>query len=179
MADVVIDARFPIGRFAAPAAHSEAERATWISDIGVAPARLRAAVAGWSPEQLDTPYREGGWTVRQVVHHLGDSHMNAFVRFKLGLTEAEPEIKTYREELWAELPDTAATPIESSLSLVESLHARWVALLRGMSAEDFDRAVRHPEWPVPPRLFQLLAMYSWHGRHHVAHITSLASRMGW
>jgi hypothetical protein len=105
--------------------------------------------------------------------------MNAFVRFKLGLTEAEPEIKTYREELWAELPDTAATPIESSLSLVESLHARWVALLRGMSAEDFDRAVRHPEWPVPPRLFQLLAMYSWHGRHHVAHITSLASRMGW
>jgi hypothetical protein len=149
-----------------------------IDQIAEAPARLRAAVEGLTPEQLETPYRPDGWTVRQVAHHVADSHLNAYVRFKLALTEDEPGIKTYKEALWAELADTREVPVEVSLTLLETLHRRWVALLRSLSAADFERTVRHPDHGVL-NLNQLVGMYSWHGRHHVAHITALRERMGW
>jgi hypothetical protein len=179
MPDVAADLRFPLGRFHPPADHQALDRESWVEDIAKLPSLLRSSVAGWSPEQLDTPYRPDGWTVRQLVHHVADSHLNAYVRFKLALTEDNPAIKTYREDRWAELPDSFTTPVETSLLLVEALHTRWVALLEGMSDADFDRTLAHPEWSEPPRLFQMLALYSWHSRHHVAHITSLAARMGW
>jgi uncharacterized damage-inducible protein DinB len=149
-----------------------------IDQIEEAPSRLRAAVSGLSPEQLDTPYRPGGWTVRQLVHHVPDSHLNAYIRCKLALTEQEPAVKTYEEALWAELPDTRAVPIEVSLVLLENLHRRWVTLLRSLSAADFERTLRHPELGVI-NLNQLLGMYSWHGRHHPAHVEALRERMGW
>jgi hypothetical protein len=179
MPDVAADPRYPIGRFRAPEVHDAEARRGWITDIAGTPRRLREAVAGWSPEQVDTPYRGGGWTVRQLVHHVADSHMNAYVRFKLAMTEEQPAIKPYREDLWAELADSFSTPVETSLQLTEALHARWVALMESMAESDFDRSLLHPEWSEPPRLYQLAAMYAWHGRHHVAHVTSLANRMGW
>ena len=131
-----------------------------------------------SKEQLDTPYRPGGWTVRQVVHHLPDSHMNAYVRFRLALTENEPTIKPYEQQLWAELPDAKTADIEMSLKLFEGLHQRWVLLLRSMKPEDFHRKYIHPESGVNV-LDNVLQLYAWHGKHHVAHITSLRKRMGW
>jgi uncharacterized damage-inducible protein DinB len=139
---------------------------------------MRAAVAGLTPERFDTPYRPGGWTVRQVVHHVPDSHMNAYVRFKLALTENEPTIKPYEEAAWAELADSASTPVDVSLTLLETLHDRWVRLLRSMTEADFARKFRHPQLGVVP-LDKNLALYAWHGKHHVAHITSLRQRMGW
>jgi len=139
---------------------------------------MRAAVAGLTPERFDTPYRPGGWTVRQVVHHVPDSHMNAYVRFKLALTENEPTIKPYEEAAWAELADSASTPADVSLTLLETLHDRWVRLLRSMTEADFARKFRHPQLGVVP-LDKNLALYAWHGKHHVAHITSLRQRMGW
>jgi hypothetical protein len=139
---------------------------------------MRAAVAGLTPERFDTPYRPGGWSVRQVVHHVPDSHMNAYVRFKLALTENEPTIKPYEEAAWAELADSASTPVDVSLTLLETLHDRWVRLLRSMTEADFARKFRHPQLGVVP-LDKNLALYAWHGKHHVAHITSLRQRMGW
>ena len=150
-----------------------------LDDIAATPANMRAAVAGLSEEQLDTPYRDGGWTVRQVVHHVPDSHLNAYCRLKLALTEDEPMIRPYDESTWAKLEDSRLTPIEVSLTLLESLHARWMTLLRSMKPEDFRRTFRHPEHEGAPTLDWLVAMYSWHGRHHVGHITSLRERMGW
>jgi uncharacterized damage-inducible protein DinB len=150
----------------------------FIQQIEEAPARLREAVKGLTLEELNTPYREGGWTVRQVVHHVPDSHMNSYVRFRLALTEDEPTIKPYMENLWAELPDARSAPIDLSLGLLESLHTRWVALLRSLTPEQWKRQFRHPELGVVS-LEQNLALYAWHGRHHVAHITSLRERMGW
>jgi len=138
---------------------------------------MRAAVAGLTEEQLDTPYRSGGWTVRQVVHHVPDSHMNSYVRFKLALTEEEPLITPYDEALWAKLADSAA-PIEGSVELLDGLHRRWVSLLQSMSEGDFGRSFRHPELGLV-RLEQNLALYSWHSKHHVTHITALRDRMGW
>jgi uncharacterized damage-inducible protein DinB len=149
-----------------------------IDEIERAPARLRAAVEGLTAEQLDTPYRPDGWTVRQVVHHVPDSHLNSYCRFKLALTEDEPTIKPYREERWAELADSRATPIEVSLVLLESLHKRWVGLLKSLEHSDFSRAFRHPEIGLIT-LAQNLRLYSWHGRHHTAQVTSLRERMGW
>lgn len=149
-----------------------------IEEIARTPANLRSAVQGLSTKQLDTPYRPGGWTVRQVVHHLPDSHMNSYVRFKLALTEDEPTIKPYAEDRWAELSDTKATPIETSLTLLDSLHARWVALLRSLDSEQWKRNFRHPELG-PVSLEKSLALYAWHGRHHVAHIRNLREREGW
>ena len=149
-----------------------------IQEIADTPANLRASVAGLSAEQLDTPYRPGGWTVRQVVHHVPDSHMNSYVRFRLALTEDEPTIKPYDESRWAELADSRTARIETSLALLESLHERWVLLLRSLSPADFRRQFRHPELGVVS-LEKNLALYAWHGRHHVAHITSLRERMGW
>jgi hypothetical protein len=136
------------------------------------------AVDGLDEEQLDTPYRPGGWTVRQVVHHLADSHINAFVRFRLGLTEDQPTIKPYDEKLWAELADCRNAPVEMSLSLLEGLHQRWVMLLTGMSDSDYARTIHHPESGIL-RLDTYLATYGWHSRHHVAHITNLRERLGW
>jgi uncharacterized damage-inducible protein DinB len=143
-----------------------------------APAKLRAAVRGLSNQQLDTPYREGGWTVRQVVHHVPDSHLNSYIRFKWAMTEDEPTIKPYYEDRWAELQDSKVTPIEVSLTLLESLHQRWMLLLRSFREEDWKRKLRHPELGEMT-LDHMLSLYAWHGRHHVAHITSLRERMGW
>jgi uncharacterized damage-inducible protein DinB len=173
-----VDLRYPVGKFEWPGSLSDAERARCLEQIAQTPANLRAAVAGLSPQQLDTPYRPGGWTVRQVAHHVPDSHMNAYIRFKLALTEEQPTIKPYKENLWAELPDTAATPIETSLRMLELLHDRWVRLMRAMTAADFQRTLVHPEIGVV-KLERFLATYAWHGRHHTAHITALRSRNGW
>ena len=172
------DLRYPIGKFESSGGMTEAERRRLIEGIAQAPPRLRAAVEGLLPEQLDTPYRPGGWTVRQVVHHLPDSHLNAYVRLKLALTENEPPIKTYEQERWAELEDARSAPIEISVALLESLHRRWVLVLRALRPEDFARTFRHPELGVVT-LDQQLRLYEWHGRHHIAHITSLRERMGW
>jgi hypothetical protein len=172
------DLRFPIGRFERPAAVAAPERAALIARIAAAPAALRAAAAGLTEAQFDTPYREGGWTVRQVVHHVPDSHMNAYVRLKLGLTEDAPVIKPYDEDRWARLSDTARTPVTTSLALLDALHERWVIVWRGMADADFSRTVQHPESGVL-RLDVLLALYAWHGDHHVAHITRLRERHGW
>lgn len=178
-ASATTDLRYPIGRFRRPDAPlGDAERRRAIDTIAETPAKLRAAVAGLTAAQLETPYRPDGWTVRQVVHHVPDSHMNAYVRFKLALTEDEPTIKPYEEARWAELPDTRETPIETTLVLLEQLHDRWVRLLRAMGARDFARTLRHPETGVQ-RLDQVLALYAWHGPHHIAHVTSLRERMGW
>ena len=172
------DSQYPIGKFQAPAAISEQERQAFIQQIAEAPAALWSAAEGLSEQQIDTPYREGGWTVRQVVHHLADSHMNAFVRFKLAMTEEQPTIKTYNQERWAQLADAKAVPIVVSLNLFDSVHKRFVALLRSMSPADFARTMNHPEQGIV-NLDRYLALYAWHGRHHVAHITSLRERKGW
>lgn len=174
----MFDPRFPIGKFSFPTAVTDAERAAMISEVEDAPSNMRAAIAGLSPQQLDTPYREGGWTVRQVAHHVPDSHMNAYVRYKLALTENEPTIKPYDEARWAELADTKATPIEVSLALLENLHERWVQLLRSLTTDDWKRQFRHPDLGVVS-LERNLALYAWHGKHHVAHVTELRKRMGW
>ncbi|HJS42770.1 MAG TPA: putative metal-dependent hydrolase [Gemmatimonadales bacterium] len=171
------DERYPIGKFTPVQQLSSKDRAAAIQQIAEAPVNFRRAVAGLNDAQLETPYRTGGWTVRQVAHHLPDSHMNAYMRFKWGLTEDNPAIKTYEEKDWARTPETAA-PIVSSLDLLTALHARWVNLLHGMRPEDFARTVKHPEWGTPS-LDTLVALYAWHGRHHTAHVTSLRDRMGW
>jgi hypothetical protein len=173
------DPRYPIGPFRFQGDADQRQREQWIGEIAVAPGSLRAAVNGLSQTQLDTPYREKGWTVRQVVHHLPDSHLNAYTRIKLALTEDEPTIKPYEEARWAELPDARSGPVELSLTLLECLHRRWVLLLRELGPDHFHRRFRHPEHGRMIALDEVLAMYAWHGRHHVAQITSLRSRMGW
>jgi DinB family protein len=165
------DLQYPIGRFTFPQSTTAEQRQAWIREIARTPQELRAAVAHLTPERLDTPYRPGGWTARQVVHHVPDSHMNAFVRFKLALTEDQPTIKPYDEARWAALAD-AALPVEPSLDLLDALHVRWTQLLELMSERDYRRTFAHPESGVW-RLDQCLAQYAWHGRHHVAHIMSL------
>jgi hypothetical protein len=171
--------RYPIGQFRYEGEPDQRRREQWIDEIAATPANLRAVVAGLSPHQLDTPYRDKGWTVRQVVHHLPDSHLNAYTRIKLALTEDVPVIKPYEEALWAELPDGRAAPIELSLNLLESLHHRWVQLLRQLTPADFRRRFVHPQHGRPIELQETLALYAWHGRHHVAHIASLRRRMAW
>jgi hypothetical protein len=169
---------YPIGRFDWHAEIDRAMRPQWIADIAAAPARFREAVQGLGQPQLDTPYRPGGWTVRQVVHHVPDSHMNCYIRFRMALTEDEPAVKPYDEKKWAELYDARTAPVEVSLELLESLHSRWAALIGAMSDGDFLRTYYHPEVGVL-RLDTVLAGYAWHCRHHAAHITSLRERMGW
>nr|WP_308858303.1 bacillithiol transferase BstA [Paenibacillus sp. R14(2021)] len=171
--------RYPIGTFDHTGDISETQRKAWIEEVAALPAGLRGAVTGLSPEQLDTPYRDGGWTVRQVVHHVADSHMNSFVRFKLALTEEHPTIRPYYEERWAELPDSLDTPVELSLTLLDALHERWVKLLSRMSAAEYARGFRHPSSGEDIRLDYNLGSYAWHGKHHLAHITELAKRSGW
>jgi DinB superfamily len=172
------DLRFPIGEFHFPKAVSAADLDNFVHQIAEAPAQMRAAVAGLSDSQLDTPYRPGGWTVRQLAHHVPDSHINSYVRYRLALTEVEPVIKPYEEKLWAELADARSLPVEPSLVLLESLHARWVPLLRSLSPPEWKRTFRHPELGVVS-LENNAALYAWHGRHHVAHITALRERMSW
>ncbi|MEP6550034.1 MAG: YfiT family bacillithiol transferase [Gemmatimonadales bacterium] len=172
------DLRYPVGKFSWDAPISEADHPKLIAAIAETPAALRSAVKGLSREQLDTQYRPGGWTVKQVVHHVPDSHMNAYTRFKLALTEDVPTIKTYEEAAWAELPDSQKVPIEVSLDLLDALHLRWLALLRSMDQAEFKRQLRHPEHGRVLSLEQMLGLYAWHGRHHVAHITSLRKREG-
>ena len=173
-----MDLRYPIGQYERKSSLTQSERAKAISQISEAPKRLREAVAGLSGAQLDTPYRPGGWTVRQVVHHVPESHMNAYVRLKLALTENEPTVKPYDENLWSQLPDVHETPIETSLWLLEALHRRWDVLLRAVPPADFARRLRHPE-AGPMTVDNLVHHYAWHGRHHVAHITALRQREGW
>jgi uncharacterized damage-inducible protein DinB len=172
------DLKYPIGKFVAPAAVPAEDRARLIGELRDAPARLREAVAGLNETQLDTPYRPGGWTVRQVVHHIPDSHLNAYLRFRLALTEDQPAIKPYDEARWAELADARSGPVEVSLGLLTALHARWVALLESLSVGQWTRAYRHPDMGAVS-LDKALALYAWHGRHHVAHVTSLRQRSGW
>jgi hypothetical protein len=174
------DLRYPVGKFKRPTKPlSTAERTTAIKTIADTPANLRAAVKGLDEKQLDTPYRPDGWMVRQVVHHVADSHMNAYTRFKLALTEDTPTIKTYDEAKWAELDDGKSKLVEESLALLDALHKRWVYLLKSMQPADFARMLDHPEWENPGSLDVLLALYEWHGKHHVAHITELRRREGW
>jgi hypothetical protein len=175
----IVDAvRFPIGACPYPKSTSAEERRGWIDDIAALPSKIRSAVAGLTLEQLRTPYREGGWTVLQVVHHVADSHMNAYVRFKLALTEHVPTVKPYDEARWATLADYETTPAEVSLTLIDCLHDRWVRVLRSMVDADFKRTLYHPESGTL-NLGCCLAVYAWHSRHHVAHITALRAREGW
>ncbi len=173
------DLRYPVGKFDFDGPLSESDYPKFIAAIAETPGALRSAVAGLSRDQLETPYRPGGWTVKQVVHHVPDSHLNAYTRFKLALTEDEPTIKPYDEAAWAELSDSQQMPIHVSLDLLDALHARWVSLLGSMDPADFRRGLRHPEHGRVLTLAQMLGLYAWHGRHHVAHITALKKREGW
>lgn len=173
------DLRYPIGPFAYDGVMTAARRAECVERIAAAPGRLRASVSGLDDGQLDTSYRPGGWTVRQVVHHLPDSHLNAYTRMRLALTEDTPTIKPYDEKRWAELPDARTLPVSISLAFLEALHARWVPLLQQLDGPGGARQFRHPEHGRLMSLDELIALYAWHGDHHVAHVTTLRERMGW
>ena len=172
------DLRYPIGEFTGLSDVTTDQRRALIGEIAAAPSALRSAAAGLGNAQLDTPYRPDGWSVRQVVHHVPESHMNAYVRFKLALTEETPTIKTYDQAAWSTLADTARTPIEVSLTLLEALHRRWTILLESMDAADYQKRLVHPDHG-PVSLEWMLQLYAWHGRHHAAHITELRKREGW
>ena len=172
------DPRYPIGRFAPPAEVTPAMRGGFIEAIAGLPAAVRAAVQPLGEAERQTPYREGGWTVAQVVHHLADSHINAYVRIRLALTEEAPTIKPYDEARWAELSDAASPDMEASLRILEGVHQRWTALLRTLAPADFARTFVHPKNGLTT-VDRQLALYAWHGKHHLAHVTTLAERMGW
>ena len=174
---IAADPRYPVGKFSNPDSVTTQQRAQFLDGAAQTPAKLRASVHGLSDAQLDTPYRDGGWTPRQVVHHVADSHMNAYIRFKLALTEDNPTIKPYAEDRWAELADSKL-PVEPSLVIIDQVHHRWVTLMRAMQESDWARTFNHPENGTR-RLEQVLALYDWHGRHHVAHVTELRKRKGW
>lgn len=173
-----IDPRYPIGKYQKHAPLKDHERAEMIESLAVAPAKFRDAVKGLNEEQLDTPYRDGGWTVRQLIHHVADSHMNSYCRFRFAVTEAEPTVKAYDEKMWAELFDARTAPVELSLNLIDSLHARWVMMLNSLRPIDFMRTMKHPEHGSMT-LDDALALYEWHGRHHAAHITTLRAHNSW
>jgi hypothetical protein len=173
-----MDNRYPIGKFTWSAGNTPSQRGAAIDDIAAAPQNLRSAVAGLNDGHLDTPYRDGGWTLRQVVHHVADSHMNSYIRFRFALTEHEPTIKPYDEAVWANLIDAKTAPIGPSLSLLEGLHHRWTLLLRSLSEVDVQRKFLHPELGTLT-VDQYISLYAWHGKHHAAHITSLRESKGW
>ncbi len=173
------DLRYPLGKFDISAAITPAQRTAAIGDIAQLPEKLRSAVADLRVAQLDTPYRPDGWTVRQLVHHVADSHMNAVTRVRLALTEDNPTIKPYDEAKWAELADSTSLAIEPSLQMLDGLHARWVALLRSLGDADFARTVVHPQHGRIMSIDVLTALYAWHSRHHVRHVTALREREGW
>lgn len=179
MEATTMDPRYPIGKYERVKDVTPEMRGQAIGEIAVAPARLREAVIDLSEAQLETPYREGGWRVRQLVHHVADSHMNAYVRFKLALTETAPTIKPYEEKDWAELADAKTLPVTVSLGLLDALHERWVVLLRAMKETDFARTFVHPEHAGAQTVDWMLFLYAWHGRHHVAHVAALRKRKGW
>lgn len=170
--------QYPIGKYLLQE-YSEETKSKWIDDIDDLPEHLRAAVVNLDEQQLQTPYRKGGWTVHQVVHHVADSHINAYCRFKLGYTEERPIIRPYDEKRWAETADVKVLPVDVSLTLLEAIHRRWVEVLKSFTDKDFQRTVYHPEHGKEFTLWHLLGMYAWHGRHHVAHITSLQGRINW
>ena len=173
------DVRYPIGPLAFRRRPLTAEeRSQLIDAVEAHPARMRAAVAGLTDDRLDTPYREGGWTPRQVVHHVVDSHVNAYVRFKLAVTEDNPTVRTYEEHIWAELPDAKSAPVESSLAILDALHARWVSFLRNLTPDDFGRPLHYPGIG-DATVDLLLEIYGWHAPHHEAHVTRLRERKGW
>lgn len=172
------DLRYPIGKFALEGEITAERRQDWIGEIESAPRVLRNALRGLSDTQLDTTYRPGGWTVRQLAHHVPESHMNSYIRFKLALTEDTPTIKPYFEDRWAKLADARTAPVELSLALMDALHARWVLVLRALGDEDWKRTFRHPEMGTLT-LERTLALYAWHGRHHAAQVTGLRARMQW
>lgn len=171
--------RYPIGLFQQPERITKEIIETWIADICSFPERLKKEVLHLSVEQLDTPYRPGGWTIRQVVHHCADSHINGFIRLKLAMTEDHPTIKPYREERWAELTDTKLFTIESSLKILEGIHSRWTVLLQGLREEELERTFVHPEHGTVFTIAEHIGTYAWHGNHHLAHITTLKKRMDW
>lgn len=171
--------QYPIGKYICPDVITEEVLFEWIGDISSFPSRLRNAVKKLSDEQLDTPYREGGWTIRQVVHHCADSHMNSLMRFKLTLTEEIPTIKPYYEDRWAKLPDSKDVPIESSLKMLEGIHERWTILLSSFTEADLKKTFIHPVHGREFRLDETIGMYTWHCNHHLAHITTLKKRMNW
>jgi uncharacterized damage-inducible protein DinB len=173
-----MDPRYPVGNFEMPAPVTPAQRQRAMDEIAATPAKFRAAAKGLNDSQLDTPYREGGWTVRQLVHHVPDSHLNAYVRLKLALTEEKPTIKPYDQEAWANLADSKSTPIEVSLTLLSTVHDRWDRLWRSLKPEHFARVLVHPEHGERT-VDWLLFLYEWHGRHHTAHITELRKQKGW
>jgi uncharacterized damage-inducible protein DinB len=172
------DPRYPIGQFQPPPAYTQEFRVACMAEIASVPAALRAAVDGLTDEQLDTPYREGGWTVRQLVHHVADSHMNSYIRTKFAMSEEQPAVKGYDENIWAAFPDASEAAVELSLALIENLHARWAYFWRSLKTEDFARVMVHSQ-NGPMTLDFTLALYTWHGKHHVAHVTALRQRMGW
>jgi uncharacterized damage-inducible protein DinB len=172
------DPRYPIGKFSYDGPPTAEQKQQYLTDVEQTPALLRTALRGLSDQQLDTPYRDGGWTPRQVAHHVADSHMNCYIRMKLALTEDDPTIKTYAEKVWAELPEAKRAPVEISLALLDSLHLRWMLMLREFEDAEWKRTFRHPD-TGPASLEKTLAFYAWHGRHHVAHVRSLRDRMGW
>ena len=178
MEATTVDPRFPIGKFRPEKDVTSANRAQAIAEIAATPAKMREALAGLNDAQLDTPYREGGWTVRQLAHHVPDSHLNAYVRWKLAVTETEPTIKPYDEAAWAKLVDSKM-PVAASLNLLEAVHQRWDTLLRAATEADFARTFKHPDHPGTQTLDWMLFLYAWHGRHHVAHVTELRKQKGW
>ena len=172
------DHRYPIGKYE-QVGYSEQQKATWLADIRHLPDALENAILNLDEKQLQTPYREGGWTVHQLVHHVADSHMNAYIRFKLGYTEENPTIRPYDEKLWAPLADSENLPVNISITLLFALHKRWYEFLKSFKEEDWQKTVYHPEYKKQFTLWQLLGLYAWHGRHHTAHITALREREGW
>jgi len=172
------DLRYPMGKYL-PQPFSHEQKEKWLLDLQFLPDSLELSIHNLDAHQLQTPYREGGWTVQQLVHHVADSHMNAYIRFKLGLTENNPPIKPYEEKEWVKLNDVEALPINVSLTLLHALHQRWVAAIKNLSEDQWERTVYHPEHKINMSLWYLLGMYAWHGRHHVKHITALRERMGW
>ncbi|MDP4150629.1 MAG: putative metal-dependent hydrolase [Bacteroidota bacterium] len=178
MNTATMDLRYPIGKYE-PQPYSEKQKEQWLADIKFLPQQLENAILNLDEVQLQTPYREDGWTVQQVIHHVADSHINAYCRFKLGLTEENPTIRTYEEKLWAELNDVRSIPVNISLTLLYALHTRWYAMLADLPLKTWERTIFHPEHKKQITLWYLLGMYSWHGRHHTAHITELRARHKW
>ena len=178
MNQAATDPRYPIGKYE-PQPFSEKQLKHWLNDIKFLPGMLENAVLNLDAAQFDTPYREGGWKIKQLVHHVADSHMNAYVRFRLGLTEDVPIIKTYQEKLWAQLEDSETVPPNFSLTLLHALHARWYETIKNLSEKDWQKTIFHPELQREVTLWHLLGMYSWHGRHHVAHITTARKNYNW
>ena len=172
------DLRYPIGKYVTQD-FSEKQKDQWLTDIRFLPDALENAILNLDEEQLQTPYRDGGWTVHELVHHVADSHMNAYIRFKLGFTEENPTIRPYDEKLWAPLADARSLPVNISITLLFALHKRWYEFLKSFSDSDWEKTVYHPEHKKQFTLWQLLGLYAWHSRHHTAHITELRKRMGW